>query len=184
MVIKKDGCGLDELENILSQYIEKDEVKTFVSKICGNEYKHEEEYFYVRQYMPEVPMGTLCMLIPSKKYYINMRLSTLWMLCVLLDINITKGWAVALGSMGGKLKQIVYKINEENAEKCVLLELIRSNESIFESRQECFNNHFRCKYRNDCGMCKIEEKDILLIIESLIDKGIITRIGNTYKYIF
>lgn len=47
-------------------------------------------------------MGTLCMLIPSKKYYINMRLSTLWILCVLLDINITKGWAVALGSMGGE----------------------------------------------------------------------------------
>ena len=83
-------------------YFEKDEVKTFVSKICGNEYKHKEEYFYVRQYMPEVPMGTLCMLIPSKKYYINMRLSTLWILCVLLDINITKGWAVALGSMGGE----------------------------------------------------------------------------------
>lgn len=91
---------------------------------------------------------------------------------------------MAVWGGGGKLKQIVYKINEENAEKCVLLELIRSNESIFESRQECFNNHFRCKYRNDCGMCKIEEKDILLIIESLIDKGIITRIGNTYKYIF
>ncbi len=104
MVIKKDGCDLYELENVLSQYIEKDEVKTFVSKICGNEYKHKEEYFYVRQYMPEVPMGTLCMLIPSKKYYINMRLSTLWILCVLLDINITKGWAVALGSMGGKIK--------------------------------------------------------------------------------
>ena len=40
MVIKKDGCDLYELENVLSQYIEKDEVKTFVSKICGNEYKH------------------------------------------------------------------------------------------------------------------------------------------------
>ena len=184
MVIKKDGCDLYELENVLSQYIEKDELKTFVSKICGNEYKHKEEYFYVRQYMPEVPMGTLCMLIPSKKYYINMRLSTLWILCVLLDINITKGWAVALGSMGGKLKQIVYKINEENAEKCVLLELIRSDEGTFESKKECFNNHFRCKYRDDCGMCIIEEKDILLIIQSLIDKGIITRIGNTYKYIF
>lgn len=49
-------------------------------------------------------MGTLCMLILSKKYYINMRLSTLWILCVLLDINITKGWAVALGSMGGEIK--------------------------------------------------------------------------------
>ena len=43
------------------------------TKIQETEYKHEEEYFYVRQYMPEVPMGTLCMLIPSKKYYINMR---------------------------------------------------------------------------------------------------------------
>ena len=42
MVIKKDGCDLYELENVLSQYIEKDEVKTFVSKICGNEYKHRQ----------------------------------------------------------------------------------------------------------------------------------------------
>ena len=104
---------------------------------------------------------------------------------LLLDINITKGWAgAALGSMGKIKAKIVYKINEENAEKCVLLELIRSDEGTFESKKECFNKPFRCKYRDDCGMCIIEEKDILLIIQSLIDKGIITRIGNTYKYIF
>ena len=47
--------------------------------------------------------------------------------------------AVALGGMTGILKQVVYKISEENAEKCVLLELT--------------------------------------------NKGIIKKIGNTYKYI-
>ena len=32
MNIKKDGCDFKELENVLSQYIEKDQVETFVKK--------------------------------------------------------------------------------------------------------------------------------------------------------
>lgn len=44
-----------------------------------------------------------------------------------LSFHIKERMAVALGGMTGILKQVVYKISEENAEKCVLLELIRKN---------------------------------------------------------
>lgn len=40
-----------------------------------------------------------------------------------------------------------------------------------------------CKYRNACDMCTIKEDDICSILQSLTNKGIIKKIGNTYKYI-
>ena len=112
-----------------------------------------------------------------------MKLTTLWVLCVLLDIEITKGMAVALGGMTGILKQVVYKISEENAEKCVLLEIIRKNMETLKASKECINNHLECKYRDTCDMCTIKEDDICSILQSLTNKGIIKKIGNTYKYI-
>lgn len=183
MNVKKDGCDFKELENVLSQYIEKDQVETFVKKICRSGYRNQEEYFYVEQCIPEVPKGTFSLLVMSKKYYINMKLTTLWVLCVLLDIEITKGMAVALGGMTGILKQVVYKISEENAEKCVLLEIIRKNMETLKASKECINNHLECKYRDACDMCTIKEDDICSILQSLTNKGIIKKIRNTYKYI-
>lgn len=39
---------IQRLENVLLQYIEKEQVETFVSKICRSGYRNQEEYFYIK----------------------------------------------------------------------------------------------------------------------------------------
>lgn len=159
----------------------KEEIRNLISK---------DERLEILMEFPQMPPGMLEMLIPKTNLYVNLKVTTIALIALILDAEITKGAAnFILAATGFNVNSIV-KLNEEIGEKCLLLEIYRKQRheaklDIFDQicGKECINNHMNCKYR-DQGICTIPKEKIRDVLERMVNKNVFSKNGELYKYNF
>ncbi len=157
----------------------KEEIKNILS---------EDEILELKMEFPQMPPGMLGMLIPKTNLYVNLKVTTITLIALILDAEITKGVAnFVLAATGFNVNSVV-KLNEEAGEKCILLEIYKKQHhkaklDIFNSicGKECVNNNMNCKYRNQ-DTCTISKEEIENILQQMIDKNVFCKKGDFYKY--
>lgn len=126
----------------------------------------------------------------SRSIYINLKASTIVLLALLFDINVTNGIEnFVLAATGVNIRSIA-KIDEAEGEKCVLLEVYRKEDhqadpDIFRPvcGKECINNDMNCKYR--CmGVCTIDQERVKEILVNLSNKNVLTKRNDGFRYNF
>ena len=131
------------------------------------------------------------MTFASEKYYINIKVTTLVLCALFLDITLTLGAASALLSLAGISGKAMIKLSDTKGEKCILRELLRRKNRMGNSRMleafsgNCVNHDIpNCKYRraSACGCTPAQVEDILKQLEK---NSIITKTDyENYKYSF
>lgn len=182
---------LNEFEDaeFFNQLFDQSLITYKVKDIIGN-ILSDDEILEKEMEFPKLPSGMLGMLIPKYNININIKISTLALIALILDITVTKGIAsYILGMTGLNIRSIV-KLDEAIGEKCVLIEVYRkehhkADAGIFTqiSGRECVNNDMDCKYRVQ-GLCSIDQVKVKEILEDLTNKNIFTKENNLYKYNF
>lgn len=139
---------------------------------------------------PQMPPGTLGILIPKTKtnLYVNLKVTTITLIALILDAEITKGMASFILAATGFNTNSIVKLNEEVGEKCILLEIYRKQHheaklDIFDQicGKECVNNHMNCKYRNQ-DVCTISKEEVKDFLERMVNKNMFCKKGELYKY--
>ena len=131
--------------------------------------------------------GVFYCLTSSYNYHINVKISTITLAALILDLALTKGLATALVSLCGQTGTAIVKLNEMNGEKCIVKQTAFSkdrigDENILEKfNGKCCNSTFNCAYNKD-GMCICNKQRISEIYEELTNKNIFKKIGVKYKY--
>lgn len=126
----------------------------------------------------------------SNRIYINLKASTIALLALLFDINVTNGIVNFVLAATGVNLRLIDKLDEAEGEKCVLLEVYRKEDhqadpDIFKHvcGKECINNDMNCKYRRN-GVCTMDQERVKEIFESLYAKNVFTKRNDYYKYNF
>ena len=151
-----------------------------------------DEKFEQNLYMEEAEGGSdaegfcLGLMIPEYNYYINIKVSTAFLLSVLIDEKIpfpvTSLYLTARG-----MNRPIQKIEEDSGMKCILLELLKlpgktgRADILDKFKGECCNNHLSCRFRNE-GKCHCTCGDAEGILERLAEMGILRKTEDTYRY--
>lgn len=127
-------------------------------------------------------------MLDHQKYHINIKFATLALLCLLFDIEFSKGFAAFLFGVFG-LNYAVTKL--DGIEKCIAYRLRKEKAlSLDELKQpcRCSFSHYNSKCGNlsDNGTCAEWEKEDLVeeTINSLMDKKVIKQKGDKYVLVF
>lgn len=129
------------------------------------------------------------LIIPMINVNINLKAITVSILALLLDIDITKGFLNGFLAVSGFNNKAFAKLDENAGEKCLLIEICskqnhKINISYFNDicEKECVNNHLICRYRTD-GKCLMKIQEVLQKCNSLVERNVLKKEGNTYSYI-
>lgn len=148
-------------------------------------------------YIPIVVTGTAYiptifrfpLIIPIINVNINLKAITISILALLLDIDITKGFLSGFLAISGFNNKAFAKLDENAGEKCLLIEICskqnhKINISYFNDicENECVNNNLICRYRTE-GKCMMEIQEVLQKCNSLVERNVLRKEGNTYSYI-
>lgn len=124
----------------------------------------------------------------SNRIYINLKASTIALLALLFDINVTDGIANFVLAVTGANLRLIAKTDEAEGEKCVLLEVYRkenhqASTDFFKHicGKECINNDMNCKYRRN-GICTMDQERVKEVFESLRAKNVFTKRNASYRY--
>lgn len=148
--------------------------------ILGN----DESVFIKYQSFPPGMMG---LMVSGDNYYINIRITTIVVAALILDLYITRGAMATILGMCGVPKTSIVKINETTGEKCILKETLmrkskRGDQNILSSfNGKCCNNNMNCQYR-DGDNCTCKRENVLAIFQKLTDKNIFKANGDFYDY--
>ena len=126
----------------------------------------------------------------SSRIYINLKASTIALIALLLNINVTDGITNFVLAATGINLSLIGKLDEAEGEKCVLLEVYRkenhqADPDIFNQicGKECINNDMNCKYRRN-GVCTIDQEGVKEILDNLNDMKVLAKINEFYKFNF
>lgn len=146
-----------------------------------------EEVIETSMEMPPSLPGMMSLVIMRKNLYVNLKLSTILIVALLLDIHITAGFAQMLTAMMGVSSHAIVTFGEENGEKCIIKETLRTQDKVghpdmlSKFHGECCNNDLKCRYRVDdkcyCSSERIEE-----ILAGLASCNMFIKEGDFYKY--
>lgn len=129
----------------------------------------------------------MSMVFMKKNLYVNLKVSTILIVALLLDIHITEGFAQLLIAMMGINGQVFASFSEENGEKCIIKETLGTKDKtgypsiLSKFRGECCNNNLNCKYRIDDTCCCTPDK-IKKIFDDLVSCNMFRKVGDFYKY--
>lgn len=135
---------------------------------------------------PSLP-GMMSLVIMRKNLYVNLKLSTILIVALLLDIHITAGFSQLLTAMMGISSHAIVTFGEENGEKCIIKETLRTQNKIghpdmlSKFHGECCNNDLKCRYRVEDKCCCTPER-IKEIFVDLASCNMFTKEGDYYKY--
>lgn len=144
------------------------------------------ESFKEIDYMPSY---TKTFIIPETNYYLNLKTFTIFFVASLLDLKLTKSFTALALALYGVNSRAFVKLNEQEAEKCILIETIKKADKkgdkyiLSNNKKECINNDFACKYRY-CNKCNITYENIIEIYDNLTAKNVFTKVGDTFEYNF
>lgn len=135
----------------------------------------------------ETPEGNIIgFMLMEYDYFLNIRVGTVFLLCVLIDncigLPITSGFFAIRG-----LNRLVEKIDENKGVKCILLEILRLPNKKADANiltrfcGECCNNDLDCCFRDD-NHCMCTSENAEKIMQQLEEIGILKKEGNMYCY--
>ena len=146
----------------------------------------EDETYQVEPCKEESDSKMLSFMLLEYNYFINIRVATVFLLSVLLDnsirLPITSGYLAVRG-----LKRLVEKIDENSGVKCILIEILRSQNKtgkvdiLNDFCGECCNNNLKCCFHNE-NKCMCTTEKVESIMEQLADMGILKKEGEIYRY--
>ena len=117
----------------------------------------------------------------------NLKISTLLIAALLLDIHFTGGMAQLFLTMVGIDGRAIVKFSEYNGEKCILKELLRTStksaspELLIKFGGECCNNDLCCQYKSE-NKCTCTSQKVAEILDGLAKHNILKKEGVNYKY--
>lgn len=127
--------------------------------------------------------------LPGYEYYINIRRATLILLIFLLDYNGAGGILSKISGLVGMKEKAIFKIKEENGERCILKELVLQKRKqgdknlLRKFKGECCNNDLKCWYRRD-EKCCCKKEDVEKILISFEEREIVKKKGTKYQVQF
>lgn len=176
------------LKIVLTDYLEAQDIDKFIAFISDYPFNNGIDYIQTEVYYQSPPPGMLSLMIAQKNYNINLTKSAFILLAAIIDIKFKMPIASIVMNMTGISTKTITKIDERKGEKCIVFEVMKSgkqnfNINKFDNKGECINNQFEhCKYR-DSDLCNICKKDISEILDSLVERNVITKKMDNYKYI-
>lgn len=131
------------------------------------------------------PSGVIGFMTPEYNYYINIKITTIVVLALILDIALTKGVISTVLNMCGFSSTSIVTLDERNGEKCIIKETLISRNRygsqnvLSRFAGKCCNNDLNCRFRagDDCTCTK---EDITTIYQRLSEKNLFKKIGNDY----
>lgn len=124
---------------------------------------------------------------PSVTYFINAKYLTLAFLCLIFDIEITRGFASFILNATG-IDYSVIKL--DNMEKCVAYKIKEEKRIRFEQLVPLVQCNFD-DYNSECGHYRNDEScsiwtscNIQNAIDSLMEKGVLKLNGEMYEVVF
>lgn len=145
-----------------------------------------DETYQVTKSVSGINDNMLGLMTMHNNYYINVRVSTIFLLSTLIDAKIklpvTAGYLAAKG-----MKCMVEKIDEDSGMKCILLEILRlpdkagSSDILENFKGECCNNHLSCSFRRD-NKCQCTNQNVEHLMEKLENIGILKKKEDFYYY--
>lgn len=137
--------------------------------------------------IPQSSSGMMSFVIMRKNLYVNLKISTILIAALLLDIHMTGGFAQLLIALIGINSKAIATFSEENGEKCVIKETLRTHDKIGHPsilsrfHGECCNHNLNCKYRIDDKCCCTPDR-VKVIFDDLVSCNMFKREGDFYKY--
>ncbi len=146
----------------------------------------DDEYFNKESKVQKMPYGFVGLISPNYNYSINIKHATIAILALLLDINITSGFAATVFSAIGLSTQSIKKLNK--IQKCLIAEISLKkhcclNDLNFENK-ECVWNNLECDFRKDRVHCSRPLDTIEENIKNLLDGKIIKKENGILKICF
>ena len=127
-------------------------------------------------------------MVPKTHYFINLKRASITLLTFILDLTLTRGFASTILGLVGYSTQSVVKLNEENAEKCVYINLYKQKDHVGDSsilygksNQCCPNSNLPCKYRIGIK-CTITKKIVDDALTSMVEKNVIRKMHDSSNY--
>ncbi|MCM1237349.1 MAG: hypothetical protein NC489_45365 [Ruminococcus flavefaciens] len=144
-----------------------------------------------------VKNGESGFIVDSANFYVKLRKSTILLALMLVSsaaMSFVSSDMVALitpflvGSVVGDVSHSGFRLYEESGEKCIIHELASKRPLVISPKDIKKNIGKRCARDYNCsfrknGKCKCEIDDIMVICETLKDKGAVIKSGNYYGYI-
>lgn len=131
----------------------------------------------------EIPQGMIGFLIMEQNIFINLKITTILLAALLLDINLTDGFASLIVGMLGIPQNVIVKFNEDDGEKCIIHEAMNektiSVNVLHRFNGECYNNQYKCKY-NTNGKCTCTDEKIKEILDNLTEANMFKKVGDSY----
>lgn len=146
--------------------------------------KPEEGRFERRSSFPKMPPGMLGMMVPTTRYWVSVRTTTLTAVCTILDILFAGGAATATAGLSGSIKQAIRLLDDKTGEICVLQVASEIQPPLPSTtkltpfvlrtmgNQACRNPSFECSHRKG-AMCGISRSAVGENIKGLIGKEIL-----------
>lgn len=135
-------------------------------------------------------MEYMSMLFSDTQYYVSLKITTIVLVALLLDIRITKGLAAAALSLAGIPSGTVFAhIDEHNGEKCILKEILRrkskdGNRYLLDSYDgKCVYPVSCCRFRNGEN-CDCTNGDVKHILEVLREKNVLKTSSEEGHYVY
>ena len=143
----------------------------------------ENEDIKPYQIAPKSTPGMIGFIVMEKNLFINLKITTILLAALLLDIKITDGLASLIVGMIGIPQNVIVKFNEEDGQKCIIHEAINSKtisaNVLHRFNGECCNNQYKCKY-NINGKCTCTEEKVKEILDNLTEATMFKKDGDLY----
>lgn len=168
----------------LTKYMSTTSVEVFLANL--HKYKNlfePDEYYSINHIKDESSADIKHFMVNNSNYYINLKATTVALVCLLLDIKITNGFASFLFAATG-LNFALVKLAK--IEKCVLIRAkklktkrftIASVENSIYSTDMCV----LCEYFAN-NKCCIDPNYLQQLLDSLVDKKILSLRDQSYTY--
>jgi hypothetical protein len=177
-----------ELISILSVFIDgKENVIRFIDTVITATPNLEDgEGINVEVRYPNFPPWVIGMLIPETYYFVNIKLTTLAIIALILDINLTKGAASAalalLGESGNAFSHL------KGNERCILQYILEKQSKYFFVEQ--YLQEKTCKYMNlDCklrsgDLCSYDKQKLLSHLHKMNGNKVLIEENDSYRIAF
>lgn len=171
----------------LSEIMDSDNVDIFIKYFhLYNRMLDDSEYFTVTEEYAGGGEGMTGLMIKKLNLNINLKLSTVWLVALLLDIGLTKGFTTVLLNLYGVHQASIKKIDVTSGELCCLIEFkadknLNPVEFLKKCRNGCINCDISCRFRKE-DMCTMKLSEITACIDKFIDAKVFCMVDGKYKY--
>jgi hypothetical protein len=167
-----------EVRHKLTEYVTSESIDSLLEHM--NEIKPllgTDEKFTVEYSFPELPQGSMGLMVGKTDYFINIKSISLVILALLLDLTLTSGCAAAILGMSGIKLRAITRLDKVNGEKCMVVESMKSPDKTVSydrlrlNAKKCPNQLLKCKFCIQ-GKCKIRPNQFNDLMKSLCERNV------------